>query len=290
MRFIVFGDSKGKNNGINRRVLEGILLKASELNPSPEFIIMCGDTIAGSNKENILAAQYLNLRNLIKSYFPHIPIFPVIGNHEAGHDSDSDINEKTFAQIYSDLYADHFLEGYNKTVYYVDIKDTRLIILNAFHAGMKHQIDNKQLMWFEKNASVNVKNKLVFIHTPAFPTGAHLGSSLDSNPLARDAFWTVALRNKIDIVFSGHEHNYSRRKISINLAPYNKGFISQIITGGGGETLRDKYKSKEGVVAGPIAEHHFLIVDAEAYQTKVTATNLDGKKLDELIINKLALY
>lgn len=65
MRFIVFGDSKGKENGINEKVLKTIMYEARKLNPIPQFIVMCGDTVAGSDKEEVLISQLNRLKNII---------------------------------------------------------------------------------------------------------------------------------------------------------------------------------------------------------------------------------
>ncbi|PRR83805.1 metallophosphoesterase family protein [Clostridium vincentii] len=280
MRFIVFGDSKGKENGINKKVLKAILNETCKLNPKPEFIVMSGDTVAGSNKEEILASQLKALRNLIYKYHPKMTLIPVIGNHEVNIDPIDDKFEKIFSQNYSDLFPNNSLEGYNNTVYYRDFGNTRIIVLNAFHYGSTHKIDKDQLNWFEKVASDYKKNKLVFIHSPAFPTGAHLGHCLDLYPEDRDIFWEIVDKCGIDIVFSGHEHNYSRRLI---------GKIYQVIAGGGGEKLRNKYNSKKGVVVAPIDVYHFLVVDVEINCIKVTAISSKGKILDEFKIDKTSL-
>ena len=39
MRFIVFGDSKGKENGINKKILNSILNESSRLNPKPILLL-----------------------------------------------------------------------------------------------------------------------------------------------------------------------------------------------------------------------------------------------------------
>ena len=92
------------------------------------------------------------------------------------------------------------------------------------------KITNSQLSWFDKISSINIKNKIVFVHSPAFPTGAHLGHCLDLYPDCRDAFIDIVEKNHINLIISGHEHNYSRRIIGTSN-------IIQIITGGGGEKL-----------------------------------------------------
>lgn len=170
MRFIIFSDSKGKKNGINEKVLKTIMNETCKFKPVPEFIVMCGDTVAGSNKKEILAFQLNNLRNIIQKYHPNKPLIPVIGNHEVNIEPIDDSFEKIFNQTYTDLKPHGFLDGYNNTVYYMDFEDTRLIILNAFHYGSIHEINKDQLNWFEEVASKFIKNKLVFIHSPAFPT------------------------------------------------------------------------------------------------------------------------
>lgn len=54
MRFIVFSDSKDKENGINEKVLKTIMNETCKFTPEPEFIIMFGDTVAGGCKEEML--------------------------------------------------------------------------------------------------------------------------------------------------------------------------------------------------------------------------------------------
>ncbi|NFG61300.1 metallophosphoesterase [Clostridium sp. CMCC3677] len=289
MRFIIFSDSKGKKNGINEKVLKEIMNETCKLDPEPEFIVMCGDTVAGSCKEEVLTFQLNRLRNLIEKYHPDKPLIPVVGNHEVNIEPIDDRFEKIFSTIYSDLKPSEFLDEYNKTVYYIDFDDTRIIVLNAFHYGSTHKIDKVQLNWFEKKVSEYKKNKLVFVHSPAFPTGAHLGHCLDLYPEYRDYFWKIIDKYDIDIVFSGHEHNYSRRIINNS---FNNGKfayereIIQVIAGGGGEKLRDKYKSKQGVIVPPIAIYHFLVVDIDSDCIKVCAISSKGKKLDEFKIDK----
>lgn len=290
MRFIVFSDSKGKENGINEKVLKVLMRETCRLKPEPEFIIMCGDTVAGSSKEEILTFQLTRLRKIIEKYHPNKPLFPVVGNHEVNIEPLDDRFEKVFSQVYDDLTPTEYLDSYNKTVYYIDFANMRFIILNAFHNGLTHRIGKDQLIWFEEKASEYKKNKFVFVHSPAFPTGAHLGHCLDLYPEYRDAFWKIVDKCGIDIVFSGHEHNYSRRIIDNSFNSENSFYerrINQVITGGGGEKLRDKYKSKKGIVIPPIAVYHFLVVDIETNFINVSAINSKGKKIDEFKIDKL---
>ncbi len=281
MRFLILSDSKGKENGINKKILSKLLNESCKLMPNAECIVLCGDSVAGSKMENLLADQLQDLRNLIEKYYYGTALIPVIGNHEVNNEPEDDRYEKTFNLIYNDMLPNTCLDGYNKTVFYVDYKDVRFIILNSFHFREINKIVKKQLSWFKEAASADIKNKIVFVHSPAFPTGAHYGHCLDLYPEDRDAFWKIVHDCNIDIVFSGHEHNYSRRIIG-----HEKG-IYQIITGGSGEKLRDKFKDKKGIVIAPIAEYHFIIVDVISSGIEVSAINSKGKLLDKFKIDKL---
>lgn len=277
MRFLIFSDSKGKEKGINEKVLSRLLKVSKRLSPEPEFIILGGDNVAGSSDMEIYIAQLQRLRALIDNYYPGIALLPVIGNHEVNNEPADDSYEKVFRSIYNDVLQHNCLQGYNNTVYYSDYGNTRVIVLNSFHYGELNRIGHRQLEWLQDTASKPMKNKIVFVHSPAFPTGAHMGHCLDLNQRDRDVFWNITENSNIDIVFSGHEHNYSRRKC---------GSIYQIITGGAGEKLRDKYKDKKGVIVGPKAKYHFVAVDVDDMGLKVSAIGLEGKVYDEFTIDK----
>jgi 3',5'-cyclic-AMP phosphodiesterase len=280
MRFLILSDSKGKENGINKKILIKLLDESCKLTPKADFIVLGGDNIGGSSIGNILANQLQTLRDLIEKYYPGIPLIPVVGNHEVNNEPKDDSCERIFERIYYDMLPNTYADGYNKTVFYVDYEDVRLIVLNAFHFNEINKIEKRQLSWFKEAASADVKNKIVFVHSPAFPTGAHYGHCLDLYPKDRDAFWKIIHDCNIDLVFSGHEHNYSRRKIE-----YGKG-IYQIITGGSGEKLRDKFIDKNGIAISPIAKYHFVVVDVIANCIEVSAISSKGKLLDTFKIDK----
>lgn len=208
-------------------------------------------------------------------------MLPVIGNHEVNNTPKDCRYERVFNLLYRDMLPNTCLQGYNGTVYYVDFEDTRLIILNTFHPEELHKIEKNQLSWFQEVASATIRNKFVFIHSPAFPTGAHLGHCLDLYPESRNAFWNIVEDCNIDMVFSGHEHNYSMRKIGLQKDIY------QVIAGGSGEKLKDKFTDKKGVLAGPIAKYHFVLVDVNPTEIIVSAISSKGKLLDKFTIAKL---
>jgi hypothetical protein len=289
LRFVVIGDSKGKEQGINVKVLCKILHEVKKLNPQPQYLITLGDSVAGSGNCAVTRTQLLRFKEIIFTTCPGIKILPVLGNHEVNNNPCDETAERIFQSVYSELKPDERLTGYNGTVYCIDSGETRLICLSSFHHCELHRIIGEQLQWFKRVAAVPKKHKIVFVHSPAYPTGAHLGSSLDKYPEDRDVFWKVIDENNIDIVFSGHEHNYSRRVVDHRLSSNYANYISkiqQIISGGGGEKLRDSYKSKTGIIVAPKDVNHFVDVDIAGNTINVQAISSAGKSIDKFTILK----
>ena len=278
MRFVIWGDSKGKDNGINKKVLNSLMKIVSKLNPKPEFMVMVGDTVKGSLDEKIFIKQLVDLKNIINNYTPGITLLPVVGNHEVNISPKDDRYEKILSQFYKDFNPLSALNSYNNTVYCKDFKNIRIIILNSHHPNEIHKISQRQLSWLENITYDCNKIKLLFVHSPAFPTGAHLGHCLDMYPRDRDKFWNIIEECNVNMVFSGHEHNYSRRFIKNN---YNSNSgIMQVITGGAGEKLKNQYKSKEGIIVPPIPVFHFLLADVTYDCIKFSAITTKGKLID----------
>lgn len=280
-RFLIFGDSKGKNSGINKKILNKILRQVKKLDIQPEYIVHLGDSVAGSSNIEILKLQMKELHKLISFYYPMDKILPVLGNHEVNNEPIDFEAEKTFEECYSNLNlnVNNYLEGYHKTVYYKDFNNVRCIFLNSFHCGELHKITGKQLEWFKVVSKENTVFKIVFVHSPPYPTGAHLKTCMDTHPEDRDAFWRVVEENNIRLVFCGHEHNYSRRLLD---SKYSE--VMQIITGGAGEKLRESYKDKKGVIIPPTDVYHYVILDIEEKYIRVRAISVKGKILDDFSV------
>lgn len=288
VRIVILGDSKGKKNGVNDRVVHEIMKQIKRLIPPPDYMIHLGDITAGS--DNTESLRYM-LEGFIRKYVENDMrknFIPVFGNHERGENPGDNTSEIIFSEVFNEFSPDNTLEGYNKTVYYKDMDNLRLIVLNSCHFRMENEITIEQLNWLSDALSVNMDFKIVAVHIPPYPTGAHLDTSLDLYPEKRDIFWSIIDKNRVDIVFSGHEHNYSRRIINNSFSSNGFEFqnqVYQIISGGAGEKLRDKYKSKELVVVPPVAKYHYVLVDILNKKLALKAYDMEGNIIDTLSIN-----
>jgi hypothetical protein len=287
LRFVVLADSRGSDHGVNSEIVKKILSEVKQLSPQPEFAIMPGDLTEGSKQYKVIKAQLDYFKELVTEYYPIEFFYPGIGNHEmkAGKDG-----EKAFSETFSEFSA-HFLKGYHRTSYYIDFGDTRLFMLNSNHPDEKHKITGKQLDWLKSNIDQSKKHNIFLLHEPPYPTGAEAGYSLDKYPAARDAFWKVVDSLNNSIVFCGHEHNYSRRLVDNSFSETIGGkkykfsrSVYQIISGGFGAPLYEKYTSKKNIIIPPIPQYHFTVVDISESGVSIQAVSIDGETLDSFQI------
>ncbi len=283
LRFAVMADCRGSDRGINEKAVVKTLENIEKLAPQPQFAVMPGDLVEGSTGFSEEKTQLQYFKDTITKYYPIGFFYPGFGNHEASAGAKG---EQAFEEVFPEIEA-NFLEGYHKTVYYFDYNNARFYMLNSNHPGEDHMISDTQLNWIKANSDPACKYNFYFFHEPAYPTGAHVGSSLDVNKLQRDKLWEIIDSTESPMVFCGHEHNYTRRHINSDfnetvngrIFKFNK-LIYQVTTGTFGAPIYKDYTNKKNVDIPPIPEYHFAVVDVSKSKVRVTVYNLDEKVID----------
>ncbi|MGE5628261.1 MAG: metallophosphoesterase [Solirubrobacterales bacterium] len=286
LRFVVMADSRGQIEGtINMEAVKKTLAELKKLSPQPSFAIIPGDLAYCKNTYNDTKAELLSFKKLITEYYPIDFYYPGFGNHEAAAGA---LGEKAFGEVFSEFNA-NFLNGYNRTVYYFDKNDLRFYMLNTNNPGEDHTISDIQLNWEKNNTNYTKIHNFYFFHEPAYPTGSHVGSSLDANKLQRDKLWKVIDASINPMVFCGHEHIYTRRHINSDFNEtiegevfnYNK-TIYQVTTGTFGAPIASQiYADTKDVDVTPEYEYHYTVVDVMGSHVQVTVFNLDGGIIDQ---------
>ena len=236
-RFVVMGDSRGNDDGINTEVLGQIMdrIESEEV----DFIVFVGDLITGSKSAHIHRKRLLKWKSLMDGY--RIPVYIAIGNHEIEDEGSEDMLRSIFEM------PENGPSRLKELVYSFDYENAHFVILDTDIYKEFHRLGKTQLEWLEKDLTSNKKDRVfVFGHEPAYPVGSHKDSSLDAFPSERDEAWSIFQENGVDMYFCGHEHLYNR---SI------KQGICQVITGGAGARLCAF--SKDGRF------YHFVIVDVK---------------------------
>ena len=282
-RFIVMGDIHG-----NLQETQTILSRVTTLSPQPRFLFLVGDIIeSGFLEYSDLTSTFRSLKSTLASFYPISSYYPGIGNHETDNTNPKSQGEKAFHDIFTEFAVNDQLANYNKTVYSVDYDNSRFIMLNSNHVGnsLNRLVDQEQRKWLV-NQLTGKTHYFIFVHTPPFPTGSHVGSSLDQNPADRDVFCQILDKANVTMIFSGHEHNYTRRHIDSALNPLYHNKIYQVITGGSGANLKNVYRSKENVDVPPVAAHHFTVVDVSGNNVTVHAYKDDGTLIDNFSVSR----
>ncbi|WP_342433350.1 metallophosphoesterase [Neobacillus sp. FSL H8-0543] len=300
-RFVISSDSQGVDNGLLKgtddgtgQKFEAVLAQIKSLEKQPDFIIGAGDLVSGSMEKNVdeQNIQLDNFRTRFTKYFPINALLPLPGNHEIKGSSDL---EKSFAAKFPEFTAREdvvFLEGYNNSVWYYDIGDTRIFGLNTSHPKEEHAVLNAQYDFVKNNIDQTKKSTIFVFHEPAFSIWKS-GNAQERNRVARNELWELIETAPNPITFTGHEHLFARRLINqqfnetINNKEYNfDKQIYQIHIGGFGGGTNGTSNEYKGVLTYPEAMgvNHFAVVDLlKDGRIHVQAISHDGVLLDDFI-------
>lgn len=254
--FLVVGDSQPhRPNAPQTEVFKKLVKRMDTLNPA--FVVHTGDAIYGAWSLDGVRAQVMDYREAIAPL--RAKVYRTIGNHEIqGQKANQAFFEKELGGLY----------------YSFDHEGSHFIVLNCSIIGEERRIAGKQLEWLREDLrkAQTARHKFVFLHMPLYPVDGHGGKCIDSRPAERDALHKLFMLNRVDTVFSGHEHLFDEH-------PRNG--VRYVITGGGGGPLWPSYK-------GTGDFHHFIIVrvKGDAVEMKGYRPAQRGRPEEEFPIGK----
>ena len=268
--FVVVGDSRGSDVGVNSKILTEIA--AEIVRVDPEFVMFPGDLVTGSKDNSKLRSQLTKWRQVMQPvYDAQIAVYNIRGNHDLGSRKDSS-GRDVWNEIFAGPYAlpNTGPEGEKNLTYAVTHKNALVIGLDQYSIKGGH---NNQA-WLDKVFAGNsVPHIFVMGHNPAFSVKHK--DCLDDYPDQRNEFLASILRAGGRTYFCGHDHFFDHIAADDDGNPSND--IHQFIVGTAGAPI---YKH-DGKYAGdnspykitPIAgaaKHGYLIVSVDG--DKVTTT------------------
>lgn len=129
--------------------------------------------------------------------------------------------------------------------------------------------DPAQLAFLDETlAGSTVRWKIVAVHHPPYSAG-YQGSSHH----VRDVLCPIFERHQVDVVLSGHDHDY-QRSVPVNGVVY-------IVSGAGSGTRRT---GEESFTAVSWSWHHFLDIEVFPDRFQLRAVNQSGEVADELVL------
>jgi predicted phosphodiesterase len=239
--FAAFGDTR-TGHQIHQEVVDSIVAM------EPDFVLHTGDLVYLGSEFPYWDAFFEIERELMS----RIPLFPALGNHEVNH------------QHYFDLF---YLPG-NERWYAFDYGNARFICLQVdgivdFSSG------SEQYDWLERELAANTQPWFfVYFHIPPYT------SSLEDPDIEQDVRQALAPlfeQYGVDVVFTGHHHNYERNEVN---------GVTYIVTGGGGAPLCVMEEPELTRAAFAVA-YHFVLLEIDGDHLGATVFSSQGKILDE---------
>lgn len=204
------------------------------------FVMMLGDNLYHDDYTNEFSVPYKGLLDR------GVQFYAALGNH----DRDSQIHFKPFNM------GDHSFYAYNKG-------NARFVVLDSNQPRSLPQME-----WFDKvYGDDDGRWRIAYMHHPLYSSGQHSNQSRDE---IRPALEAAIVRNKVNVVFAGHEHLYER------VAPQQG--VRYFVSGGGGRRLYGVRKSTFDDVA--VSEHHFMVMSLAGDQLFFESISADGRMLD----------
>ncbi|HET6954549.1 MAG TPA: metallophosphoesterase [Acidimicrobiales bacterium] len=179
----------------------------------------------------------------------HAPLFAVLGNHDVK-------NGNAPGQVAA--------LGMGGRWWSHDFGDVLLVGLDSNSVG-----DAGQRAWLEDTLAASTETwRIVVLHHPPYSAG-YQGSSL----AVRRAFAPLFERYGVQLVLSGHDHDYQRSK------PING--VTYIVSGAAAGSRRT---GEDAFTAASFSWHHFTEVAVFADHLVVRAVNQDRRVADEAVI------
>ncbi len=239
--FDVMGDSKilpGREKWRGNMVLAEAVKQINQ--DEPALVVYLGDGADQGGPVGNLTA--------FKGYLEKLksPWYPVIGNHELKHGARPDGRGGNGEGNFRQVFAGKLLQG--KSYYSFDYLNSHFIVLDtAWQTGdgppdAELKPGSQQWVWLCQDlAAARQKSQHIFIFGHKPPVSPYHAGGPDTatnlpdghgsswgDPRAAVEFMNLAVKYKVDAVFSGHIHMYNR--LDIKGVPY-------IITAGAGANL-----------------------------------------------------
>lgn len=238
--FIVAGDSRGSDNGINMKVLSE--LRDAFLKEKPDLVIFPGDLVSGPRDHSGLMSYFSNWVAIFHAPLRDagIPVYPVRGNHDLTKDDD---NARSWNETFSNelLLPQNGPDGEKNLTYAVAHKTALFIGLDVYISG---RTGIAAEAWARSIAATNkLPHVFAFTHVPLFPLagkGAHAdGYAYDRTEKrtrtdVRNSFVDMLSSHGVVAYFCGHDHWFDAAYVSL---PSGRPFY-QMLSGGAGAPIR----------------------------------------------------
>ena len=298
IKIIVYGDNRSYPK-VHENLVE---MMAKE---KADMILNVGDVVSkGTNLNGWIDEYFYPLRHLSGS----IPSYIAIGNHEyTGYGE-----YRTVPPFEKYVNNPSNISGSTEYFYSVDYGNSHFILLDPnkanFEEGEGIKVNSQQYNWFIKDLKEAKENSewiFVLMHQPPY-SEAWSGGFYDGEAPLREFIVPIIEANNVDMVLSGHTHDYER---GLPHPPYDpatgKGNnAAYVITGGGGSNL-DNHKyydweqidfpdhkatlDNDNLDEGEYYQYNYVIIEIDGKSLKYTARKMNGDGSDGGVLDSFEM-
>jgi acid phosphatase type 7 len=215
MGVAVFGDC-GTNDKLNRTLSLTAYQKHTQNNPA-DLMLLLGDNAYSDGLDREYQKKFFRPfgRNLLKNH----ALFPAPGNHEYANDP---VRQKDHAIDYYSIFSVPQtgecggIPSGSESYYSYNWGNIHFVALDSYGAhddGTTRLYDTlgTQVQWLKKDLAANHQQwTIVYWHHPPYTMGSHNSDTETELVQIRENFLRVLERYGVDLVITGHSHNYER--------------------------------------------------------------------------------
>jgi len=242
--FAAFGDTRSGHEA-HRRVADAMLTTL------PDFALHTGDLVAYGSQ----ASEWDRFFEIEGGLLANVPLFPSPGNHEQD----------------AARYFDAFVLPGNERWYTFEWGNARFVSLQI-DAIAPFGKQSEQVQWLEATLAANTQPWLiVWFHLPPFDSN----TKTDLSSAVRTNLVPLFERYRVDLVLSGHSHNYQRSSVN---------GITYVVTAGGGAELNPLRTASPELEVGFVG-HHFVRFRIVGTALTAQAITPAGDVVDEFTLS-----
>jgi 3',5'-cyclic AMP phosphodiesterase CpdA len=242
LRFIALGDS-GTGGAAQMALAKRIAASTFD------FMLFLGDI---AYEDGSAAQLQNNFFAVYRDFLRYTPAYPTLGNHD---------RQTRLGRPYLEAFVLPEPERY----YAFDWGDVHFVAIDTTER------DAKQLAWLEQDLANNkLPWVIVFGHHPMY-TNSMRGPQL----WIRRSFANILTRHHVDLVLTGHEHQYERFRIAE---------VNYVVSGGGGGQLTRFFGRSRALKQA--TAHHFLSFEVTARTLEMKAIDIAGNEIETLHLTK----
>ncbi|KAJ2461103.1 hypothetical protein GGF42_000407 [Coemansia sp. RSA 2424] len=290
-RILVIADNQDESNEF-RQVLSSIQNHYSKGN-APDAILHAGDSVQTASKLDHWQDHLFSPLEDGGGYQHVSPMVFVPGNHD--HDK---ARTPTNGNVYTDMYHGIMTtEGlgepavvngsYHRFFHTTSLGSARIIVLDS-ECPSPEQLEFLE-QELQSEAFQSAQFRIVTVHIAPYiefwdPSAwnkrgeKHWGEHvrLEYDPLFR--------RHNVDLVISGHQHNYQRATVQRDPQSKHSSSITYAIVGGAGGELDLVRVENWNMYNVTYLDHHFVSLEVENQELRWTAKNKGGDTIDTFSI------